>query len=206
MSSDPGDLHPPGKSIICQIILYAVLPSSFCSAWMDSEWSSWTRSSVRLMSSSRALVTSTTLLLGKHSCFSRFSCVSLIEGDWVWFLYREQERRDQRPAGQDEKWLHCVQHGPLKHGDWCGKLLATKAWYLNILNPFLADANASVVLICDRRACAPLSWPGRECVLKWTMSFGLMGRGLSCWLRSTLWNKHNNQILTMAAWQSWPHV
>lgn len=101
---------------------------------MDSEWSSWTRSSVRLMSSSRALVTVLpTLLLGKRSCFNRFSCISLIEGDWVWFLYREQERRDQRPAGQDEKWLHCVQHGPLKHGDWCGKLLARKARYLNNL-------------------------------------------------------------------------
>lgn len=36
--------------------------------------------------------------------------------DWRWMIVsfcREQECGDQRPAGPNEKWLNCLQHGPL---------------------------------------------------------------------------------------------
>lgn len=44
-------------------------------------------------------------------------------GQWLMVsLRREQERGNQRPAGPHEKWLYCLQHGPLQYWDWCGKL------------------------------------------------------------------------------------
>lgn len=32
-------------------------------------------------------------------------------------VYRQQERGDQSPPGQDEEWMHRLQHGAFQHGD-----------------------------------------------------------------------------------------
>ena len=54
-------------------------------------------------------------LLFTLGCETSWSCPTCWYSDHSnW----EQERGDPRQHGQDEEWLHCLQHGPQQHWDW----------------------------------------------------------------------------------------
>lgn len=64
-------------------------------------------------------------LLLRAQCFLHPAWTTLCiltEGMWL-CVSREQECSYQRPARPHEKWLHCLQHGPFQHWDWCGNLV-----------------------------------------------------------------------------------
>lgn len=174
---------------------------------MDSGSSSLMRSFATLMSSSHALVTWCTYLYAVYSSsrpfvlFLKALCLlcpmwQVIYTDWVEWLCllvgnKNVVTRDQLDRMKNGSIVCNMGHSNTEIDvvSWC---LRWKNFKLNISsrNLVLKDRSFTLcwtitntvrltdTLVSSRQVFGPLSWPGRECGLRWTTSSGPMAREL----------------------------
>lgn len=184
MVKPTGIFPEPLLSEVTCLLLYRSLPLSevihtlrtvFTTAWTASEWLGSLKLSDRWTLSSHAQVGF--LISNRRLTAFHRPCNLLL-------LNRKQKRGGEGTSGQNEERLHSVQHGTLQHWDRLG--IGVRRCAIGVCSCFLT----AIVLSCVvRGVCTRPSWGGCEWSLRWTMWYGLTGRGLSYWLRwSDFWS------------------